>query len=222
MLLRTLARARAFVRSRNPRHRHGDLELVRQYWREPDADNRPELYLGNGGDVAKRSRFLVSWVESCGSRDSKIFELGCNVGRNLSYLYEEGYRNLHGLEMNKEAVTLFHRHFPEAAAASIVQCNAVEEWIRTVPDQSYDISFTMAVLEHIHTDSEWVFGQLARVTRTWLLTIEDELSWSWRHFPRNYKKIFEAFEFQEVKQLRLNVKEHGLGSGFCARLFERE
>ena len=37
-----------------------------------------------------------------------------------------------------------------------------------------DLVFTMAVLEHIHLDSEWVFSEMARIAKKYLITIEDE------------------------------------------------
>ena len=221
MLHGALARARAFIRSRSPWHRHGDVESIRTYWSDPGPENDPALYLGELDDGAKRSRLLVRSVSACVPPSSKIFELGCNVGRNLAFLHRAGYCRLHGLEVNEHAIDLFHTHFPNAAAVSTVYRGAAEDLISGLPDRAFDLSFTMAVLEHIHSENEWIFEHLARITKTWLLTIEDEVTWSWRHFPRDYRAIFEALGFYETNQVRLNHRKHGLASNFRARVFKR-
>ena len=98
---------------------------------------------------------------------------------------------------------------------------SAETLIPTLCDKAYDLTLTMAVLEHIHTESEWLFEHVARISGTWLLTIEDEEGRSWRHFPRNYQPIFEGFGFRQVKHERLNGEQHGLKK-FQARLFRRQ
>ncbi|GEL78473.1 hypothetical protein TMU01_27080 [Tenuibacillus multivorans] len=79
--------------------------------------------------------------------------------------------------------------------------------------------FSMAVLEHIHTDNDWVLEQIARITKSHLIVIESE-SWdSERHFPRNYKKIFESLGF---KQIEVDEECEGFGKTFICRVFERK
>ena len=75
----------------------------------------------------------------------------------------------------------------------------------------------MAVLEHLHPESNWVFGEIARITSSILITIEDERSVYWRVFPRNYRRIFE-------RRGMVQIEEHscadvpGLGPAFVARV----
>ena len=96
----------------------------------------------------------------------------------------------------------------------------VEEIIREFRDCEFGIVFTMAVLEYIHTDSEWIFPEMVRVTKDFLITIEDERCISWRHFPRNYKKVFESLGMKQVQEF--NCGEVGiLNSGFFARIFRK-
>ncbi len=143
------------------------------------------------------------------------------MGRNLWYLHSAGFNTLHGLEINEEAVRLFREQFPETAAVSTIHVGPAEALIHKLPDRAYDLTYTMAVLEHVHRESEWIFEHIARITKKWLLTIEDEGSTSWRHFPRNYRRVFERYRFRQVKHERLNAERHGLGKKFHARLFAR-
>jgi hypothetical protein len=78
----------------------------------------------------------------------------------------------------------------------------------------------MAVLEHIHRDSEWIFRKLARCTRRFLVTIEDEGSVSERHFPRDYGEVFQALGLTQIECVR-DLRSHGLSHSFVARVFEK-
>ncbi len=194
------------------------MEETLDYWQHPDDANDPRHYLERTS-AQQRSRFVVEWVSDLVAPDATLFEIGCNVGRNLQHLHRAGFRNLSGLEINKEAVDLFREHFPETAATTTIHLGSAETLLPKIESNAFDLTFTMAVLEHIHTESEWIFEHIARITRTWLLTIEDEREKSWRHFPRNYRKVFEALGLSQTKHLRLNLETHGLGPAFHARLF---
>ena len=96
----------------------------------------------------------------------------------------------------------------------------LEEIIQEFKDCQFGIVFTMAVLEHIHTDSEWIFPEMARITEKYLITIEDERSLSWRHFPRKYKKIFESLGMKQIQEFSCS-EVNGLKSNFFARIFKK-
>jgi len=78
----------------------------------------------------------------------------------------------------------------------------------------------MAVLEHIPTESEFIFGEMCRITRHLLITIEDEQGISWRHFPRNYQRVFESLGLKQIEEINC-VKVSGLGEDFIARVFKK-
>ncbi len=170
-------------------------EQVLEFWKNPINDNTnknenndPEHYLSG----EKRSRYLVELIKRHLHKEAKILEIGCNVGRNLHYLYETGYNNLNGIEINDNAVQVMHKNYPELyGSVGIYNC-PVESIITSFSDEAYDLVFTMAVLEHIHYESDFIFSEIARVAKRCIITIEDEkTTWSNRHFPRNYKEVFE-------------------------------
>ena len=77
--------------------------------------------------------------------------------------------------------------------------------------------FTMAALQHIHPDSEWVFPEIVRITDT-LITVEDEVATTWLCFSRNYKAIFEKLGMKQIEALSCaNVP--GLSCDYIARVF---
>ena len=155
--------------------------------------------------------------------NAKILEIGCNVGRTLNYLFLAGFRDLSGIEINEEAVQLLKQSFPEMAGHAAIHNAPVEKSIGQFGNGEFDIVFTMAVLEHIHRDSTWIFPEIVRIAKDYLVTVEDERSRGWRHFPRNYARVFESLGMKQIEEIRCNEID-GLnysGSQFYARVFAK-
>ena len=164
---------------------------------------------------------MVEIVKRYAAQNAKILEIGCNVGRNLNYLFLVGFKNLEGIELSEKAIQQLKQSYPKMACHTKIYNMPVEEIIREFRDCEFDIVFTMAVLEHIHTDSEWVFPEIVRITKDFLIIIEDERCISWRHFPRNYKKVFEPIGIKQIEELDCSDVDE-LGRSFCARVFKKE
>jgi SAM-dependent methyltransferase len=193
---------------------------VHSYWRTPPDRNVPASYLTKGWG---RSAWLVELAQKHlggDARNNSLLEIGCNIGRNLEYFHRAGFRGLSAIEINEDAVKLLREHFPEMGSIAQIHVGPVEEIIRTFDDNQFDVVFTMAVLEHIHTESEWVFGEMARVARRFVITIEDERHVSDRHFPRNYGKIFTALGLTQLESIEC-IHVDGLRGGFFARVFAK-
>ena len=173
---------------------------ILDYWKNPDdGRNGYEYYLGG----YERSLFLAELFLKYVPLDSDILELGCNVGRNLKVLEGVGYENIAGVEVNVDAVL-------NKITTKQIFLNTIEDYVVAHPQS--DVIFTMATLEHIHPDSEWVFDWMRGAKM--IITIEDERQRSDRHFPRNYKRIFPG---QIYSRNCKNVV--GLNKNFVARVF---
>ena len=189
------------------------------YWQNPnDGLNDPEKYLDPIGWV--RSYHLYDLISELIPREQKprVLELGSNVGRNLLMLRFGGYQDLTGIELSKSAVNLMRKTFPTAITIKIL-VGEIEKLMYDLRSRSFDIVFTMAVLEHLPVESEHVFKEMARVTNTYLITIEDEKCTSWRHFPRQYDKIFKRVGMKQVMAEKNLV---GLSKSFVCRVFKKE
>ncbi len=127
---------------------------------------------------------------------------------------------LSGVEISEKAVQLLKESYPEMTSHLKIHNVSVEEIIKEFKDGEFDVVFTMAVLEHIHTDSEWTFPEMMRITKDFLITIEDELGFSWRHFPRNYKKVFESLGMKQIEEINCG-RVDGLGERVFARIFKK-
>jgi len=185
-----------------------------KFWQYPDISNAPETYLDNN-ITKERSEYLVSlFTKFFPNREIRILEIGSNVGRNLFYLYNSGYHNLTGVEVNKRAIELMLTHYPDCFKSSLIFNQPIENCIKDFDDKQFDVVFTMAVLEHIHPKSSWIFYELQRITRN-IITIEDEKSLSWRHFPRRYDRICKYMEqiyYEDCSYIQ------GFNKGFMTRI----
>jgi len=184
------------------------VEECHAFWHNPPQENRPAQY-------AKRqsASFVVSMVEKYLPKDVRILELGCNVGLTLHHLWEAGYRNIEGIEINPEAVAFARSAWPEMRI-SIYQ-GAIESHVSMLPE--YDLIYSKAVRCHVHPQSEWIFDEIAKRTK-YVLTVEDEISFkSGRHFPRDYQKIF---EYLDMKQIEFVENVPHMNAAYHARMFK--
>lgn len=195
-------------------------EEIHKYWKNPnDKNNNPECYLDNEITLL-RSKYLFEVIDKYfPSKETKILELGSNVGRNLNYLFERGYKNLLGIEINKNAIDIMKKEYPDCAKEIRIINNPIEHILSQLTDNQFDLIFTFAVLEHIHPESEFVFSEMVRASKN-ILVVEDEKSSSWRHCPRNYKEIF-GKSMREVHSQKCG-KFNGLSKRFTTRLFAKE
>lgn len=194
------------------------VRIVQEYWQKPDAVNDPHTYLS----PIARSEFLVGLLEKYVPKSASLLELGCNVGRNLNAAYQAGYRNLEGIEINPEAVEILKKTFPEMASTTNIRLGRIEDHIRSI--ESRDCIYTMAVLVHIHPSSDWVFAEMASRAKT-LILVEAEKAASWRHFARDYHKIFTKLGMHQKAKINCDtipelVEEGGL-TNYVARIFQR-
>lgn len=192
---------------------------VLEYWKNcTDSCNSPERYAKN--ELEPRSELVYKLINRISrDKDLKILEVGCNVGRNLNYLFTRGYLYLTGIELSYNALEIGKLNYPLLFANCRFIPHSIENVTRDL--DKFDIIFTLATLEHIHKKvSKKVFDSIAKHTK-YIITIEDEKTNSPRHFPRNYKKIFERRGFKQISE-KGNLGYHYLSTGFIARVFKKK
>ena len=202
-------------------------EACHKYWTETVNDisslNHPIFYAAKPKTILD---FLIQFWSSYTSKTDNILEIGCNCGINLNYLYEKGYKNLSGIEINKTAIKEMERLYPTTYLNTNIYIGCIEDVTETILDKTYDTTFSMAVLMHIHPQNiKQVFTELKRITKKYIVTIENENSViSNVTFIRNYKKEFEKIGLTELKSIILseciipNINTEY--RGYTARLFE--
>ncbi len=182
-------------------------EECHKYWRNDvnkiDSSslgcNNPLLYACKPITIVK---FLHNFWSPEITTDMSILELGCNSGSNINHLRNLGYTNLTGIDINESAILKMQYLFPETFEKADLYIGSLEEILLTFPDKSFDVTFSIAVLEHIHPDTiHEVCKQTKRITKKYIVTCEDEaeILRKDRVFPRNYKLIFKHIGCKQIK-----------------------
>jgi len=180
------------------------------YWNNPTHPiNQPEIY----ARWTERSDYLLKVLTPFVDRSDHIIELGCNIGRNLAALWDAGYHNLYGVDINSRALELSKKFYPGMKASLYHGTIENFEWHR----DTYDCIFTMGVLMHLPDNS--IFNVIEKRVGRVLITIEDEHTPNIKgghHFPRDYSKVFVG-----LRQIHVE-KVAEIPPGLTTRVFVRE
>jgi len=170
-------------------------EEILNYWH---TGNRPEKYVRG----EQRSRLAAGLIYQVAPPPASVFEPGCNIGRNLHYLMELGYTDLTGIECAALPIKLGALYYPKMAETAKIYSDMVEDVLPHVPDLTFDATLSMAFLMHIPHEMNYILDELARVTKSVIVTLEDEIrSSGYRWFPRNYKDEFESRGFKQTFEM---------------------
>jgi len=161
---------------------------VKERWRRQGKDgavDNPATYAALDRTVPELFRDVLAHLH----KDSSILEIGCNAGRSLNYLYENGCRNLTGIEIGPEAVDLMKTAFPETYRSSRIIIGDATDAVKRFKDNEFDLVFCHSVLVNIHPRYNRIFMDMARISRGFVLILENEGSYT--AYPRDFKRLFE-------------------------------
>jgi len=191
---------------------------IHGYWKSPDDNkNNPLGYL----DGEERTEFLVSKIKNFANNKNSILEIGCNVGRNLNGLYKSGFKNLSGIEINQTAIDIMQEKYSEMFENINISVGSAEDELKKIESDKMEIVYTMAVLEHIHKDSiDLIISEMIRISKKYIIVIEDEKKESDRHFTRNYGNLLSSYDLKEIGRSKCKGIK-GLGKNYMYRVFEK-
>jgi SAM-dependent methyltransferase len=141
-------------------------------WADRSGEFSPAYYAALGANEASKS--LVTLFDHYSSRGASILALGCSSVRHLAHLYENGFDNLTGIDINDDSFTVMADAFPTVAEEGTFYTGAIEELVPEMADAAFDVVYSVETLQHIHPDDDRVFDELVRVTDGLLVTIENE------------------------------------------------
>lgn len=178
---------RAVISFRSQRNKIDDLEGVYSFWRQ-------EYPIGNvfgAHESSPRSETIINMLSPYISLENNLLEVGCNIGRNLNQLFNSGYKRLGGIEISEHAVERLRQSYPHLDSIT-VDIGPAEKVLTKYDSDSFDVVFTMAVIEHIHPSSIDLFSEIARVAKKYVMAIEPSNGHSsHRQHPWNVVKEFE-------------------------------
>ena len=139
-----------------------------------------------------RSQTIINMLSPFIGKEDSILEIGCNLGRNLNHLWQAGFTRLHGMDISEHSVKRLRALFPGLADV-IIDIGPAEMSIQEMKDNSVDVVITMATLEELHPESRFLFREIARVARCYVLAIEPrEGRRSHMQYPWDIKNEFTA------------------------------
>lgn len=150
-----------------------DAATNRREWGNRSGEYSPTYYAQLGPNKVSRSlvRILEGFAEG---KAVSILEVGCSSGRHLAHLFEHGYANLHGIDINGDSFEVMAETFPELAEAGSFRTGAIERLLPELPEDAFDVVYSVETLQHVHADDTSVFEDLARITDHLLVTVENE------------------------------------------------
>ena len=197
---------------------------VRSQWAERTGEYSPRYYAYYGPD--ELSEAIGTVLDENLDTSISVLELGCSSGRHLAYLYDQGYEDISGIEINAEALDVMEEQFPAAAAAGNFYQDAIESVVETMDDREFDVVFSVQTLQHLHGDSTWVFDEVRRIAGKLIVTVEiegddhrdgaDVLTREVDGLPmthRNWRDVFDDGTFSQVAVERIGTS--------TLRVFER-
>ena len=140
----------------------------------PNEDQNAKQYWKNRGIISsyfkegRQSATIVQTIKYLKQTNNinRILEFGCNVGRNLNCVRRDipGIEVM-GLDINKEAVNLGKKTY------GLPLFIGGEEKLKPMLSGSFDVVFTVSVLDHI-PEVESIIKELLRVAKYYFIAIE--------------------------------------------------
>jgi SAM-dependent methyltransferase len=149
-----------------------DPEDVREDWAERSGRFSPEYYaqLGPNGVSETLAGVFDHYVDG----DAAILEVGCGCGRHLAHLRDQGYGDLTGIDVNDESFAVMGEAYPALANTGTFHTTSLEAFVSDVPDDAFDVVYSVETLQHIHPEESWVFEDVARISADLVITAENE------------------------------------------------
>jgi len=172
---------------------------------EREIADAKQVYVGS----AEQSRTYVSpqpyaqmLADLIGSMQaSSVLEFGCNAGRNLNEVRKRlpGAR-LKGVDVNPDAIAFGRAEFGLDLEI------ADEDWLASQPDEAFDVSLTVSVIDHMPY-CETVLRHLLRVTKHYLVLFElahDRIGKATHHLALgpDGAKLQDAYRYSYVHDYR--------------------
>jgi SAM-dependent methyltransferase len=146
-------------------------DTVRRAWAERTGEFSPRYYAYRGPDES--SEQVCEALADAVGRDATVLELGCSSGRHLAHLREQGFTDLHGVEINETALEVMAEAFPELAAEGTFYTDPIEEFLPATPPGRFDAVFSVQALQHV-PPADWSPADLVSATGEALVVVENE------------------------------------------------
>jgi len=196
-------------------------DVWKQMVNSHESLSNPEVYVTKPKDIIE---LLTNFWSPEITTDMSILELGCNCGVNLNWLSTYGYTKFSGIDINKNAINKMKEYYPKLYKNGEFYIGSLETKLTKLKSKEHDVVFSMATLQHIHNSGDSIFPEIVRISKKYIITIENETMNYGYMFARNYKETFENLGCKEIKNLQITKVSHPDINrnyhGYTIRLFE--
>lgn len=147
-----------------------------------------------------RNNFIYSLIKKHTSRDDiKILDAGCAQGNLLLYLNDKGFKNIYGMDMDKNLLKQFKDSGIKAYAMDLRETD--------FDDETFDIIISSDIIEHIDNDMRAIheMKRILKKNGIIIIFVPAFMSlWSYHDVINGHKRRY------TLKELRNKVKDSGL------------
>ena len=205
----------------------------KQYWKSQKKGSLhgPENYIHSSLKTQIFFEELLRHVEP----QASFLEIGCNSGVNLNYLWQNGFKDIAGIDINETAIhKVMPEQFPEMVEAGRFSSGDAVEEIKQFSDKEFDVVFAKGVLVHIPPGNKSLFEDMARIAKTFILIFEDdnnpalyrydfERIFSYNGYDLAYKKTFYGVKdwssYPQLEPYKVGLKKKSIQL-FVRRVYE--
>lgn len=173
---------------------------TKAHWEAYSTDNFNEI--GHASMV-----LMAEVMELATDKQSSILDMGCNVGRHLNYLYQQGYQNLRGVDFSGNAIKDMSRRYPEMHSASQLTVASFQEYLANSPEM-VDIVYTRgATFELVHPSFPLI-KHVCSIARHYVVMVISETGHAYPRFWE-YEFARQGFELMHLRRpASLKAPEH--------------
>ena len=159
---------------------------IKSYWknRKLDSDKHsPKVYVQYG----PKEKIFLDYIIKNISRKKIIFEFGCNAGRCMRYLFDNGYKNLCGFDINENSIRLLFECNLEMAWKGMFISGELSNLKNIF--KKFDVAISKGVLFNISPDQ--IKSVIKHLCKADTVIIFEGVDYG--NFIHNYHKLFRNF-----------------------------
>jgi SAM-dependent methyltransferase len=209
---------------KNINNKNKIFNLFSKLWFVPSINHLKYWYNVKGTDnrhgIIHYSRFthgsknLVDEIIKYSKKNFKILDICCNTGRYLNYLSNYGYKNLYGVDINKDAIS----HAKKNRKLNLKH-SAIENYLLKKKDNYFDITYTHGATIELVKPTFNIIAEISRVTKLYTIIIIWENDHS---FPRFWRYEFKKNNYNIVSIKKLTTKKKGYTSLMVLKKIEHK
>lgn len=169
-------------------------------------------------DIDDKALFLIENLRLLiYKKDIPILDIGCNVGRFLNVLAQDGCTNLTGIDINELAINDSFNIYPELEGNANMKCDTIQGFLSNSDDNEFDLIYSYgATVELVHPTFPLV-KNLARVSNRFVcLFISEEQA-----YPRFWEIEFKRNNFELVLKAPYIYRNHSGNSDQVLYIFRK-